>query len=575
MLKTTKLTLSYAHMGGDEPLVGLPLYTFLRQEAEKWPNREAVVFIEQGVRLTYAEFFDEVDKVAAGLLKLGLERGDRVGIWATDNVEWLLLQVATARVGAILVNINPAYRGRELEHALKAARIQTLVLMPAFRKSQYAEMVRELVPELEECGPEELKTETFPELRQVIVYDPAGAMATRRPAPGFYLWKELLALGAAVDRAELDRRSSSLDADDPINIQFTSGTTGFPKPVMLTHHNVLNNAYVIGRQLGFTQWDRLCVPVPFYHCFGMVISNLCSLARGAAIIVPAEHFDPVACLKAIETERCTAIHGVPTMFVAQLEVPDFDKYDLSTLRTGVMAGAPCPPELMKRVMGAMGCKEILIAYGQTEASPVTHMTHKDDSFEARVYTVGTTSFHQESKVVDPATGDIVPVGKDGEICIRGYNVMRGYYELEQATREAIDDAGWLHTGDIGVMDEDGYLKITGRLKEMIIRGGENIYPAEIEAYFYEHPKVRQVAVFGVPDERYGEEICAWIELKEGVEAEPDEFRAYIKKGMAHFKVPRHVRLVSEFPMTVTGKMQKFRMTELMSGELEQAPAQSS
>jgi len=323
----------------------------------------------------------------------------------------------------------------------------------------------------------------------------------------------------------------------------------------------------VGRQLGFTQWDRLCVPVPFYHCFGMVLSNLCCLCRGATIVVPEEHFDALAVVKAVDAERCTALHGVPTMFAAVLEVPEIEKYDLSTLRTGLMAGAPCPPELMRRVMGEMGCREILIAFGQTEAAPVTHMTSKDDSFEARVYTVGQTSAHQESKVVDTATGDILPVGQDGEICIRGYNVMRGYFELTQATNETIDDGGWLHTGDVGVMDEDGYLKITGRLKELIIRGGENIYPAEIEAFLYEHPKVALVGVFGIPHEKYGEEIGAWIQLKEGVEAEPEEFRAYIKKGMAHFKVPRHVRLVDTFPMTVTGKMQKFRMTELMAKEL--------
>ena len=504
---------SYFHRGGEVPLIGQPIYTYLEAIAARQPETEALVSLPQEIRWTYAQLFSEVDRLAKGLLALGVDRGDRVGVWATNNAEWFLLQLATAHVGAVLVTINPAYRGAELEHALRAARVGYLFLMPAFRSSQYVEIVRRLCPEAESQAATELRVSRLPELRRLIVFDP-DAEAADRPAPGFTTWEEVLEGAASVSDRALAEREAELDADDPINIQFTSGTTGFPKPVVLTHHNILNNGFFIGEALALTSQDRVCVPVPFYHCFGMVISNLGNLSHGATTIIPSPHFNAAATLAAVDQERCTVLHGVPTMFVAEFERPDFADFDLSRLRTGVMAGAPCPPELLNQVIDRMGCHEIRIAYGQTEASPVTHITRRDDSFENRTRTVGRNTPHSEVKVIDPATGAVLPIGEPGEVCFRGYQVMRGYYEQREATREAIDAGGWLHSGDLGVMDESGYLRITGRLKEMVIRGGENIYPAEIEAYLMAHPKVVQAEVFGVADERFGEEVGAWIQLRE-------------------------------------------------------------
>jgi fatty-acyl-CoA synthase len=558
---------SYHHRGGSEPLLGVPIYTYLRRVADRHSEREALVSVEQGVRLTYAELFAEDDRLARGLLALGLKRGGRVGIWATNNFEWVLLQIATARLGIVLVNINPAYRTAELEHALSAARIQALFLMPSFRRSHYADMVRGLCPQSERLSPRHFRSIRLPELRHLVVYEPSDSSRTERPASAFWTWQEVLAEGERIGEEDLEQHSRDLEIDDPINIQFTSGTTGFPKPVVLTHHNILNNAFFGAEAMAFTEEDRLCVPVPFYHCFGMVLSNLACLTHGATIVIPAGHFDARATLQAVQDERCTALHGVPTMFVAELGLDDVGSFDLSSLRTGIMAGAPCPPELMERVIGEMGCSEILIGYGQTEASPVTHMTRRHDSFERRTQTVGTNLPHQEAKVVDPATGAVVPVGEQGELCFRGYHVMKGYFEMDEATREAIDADGWLHSGDLGVMDRDGYARITGRLKDMVIRGGENIYPAEIEAYLACHPKVAQVAVFGVADERLGEELGVWVQLKNGSSAEPEEFRDFVREGMAHYKVPRYVWVVDDFPMTITGKIQKFRMREIVEAEL--------
>ncbi len=558
--------LSYRHRGGDLPLIGETVPSYLLRIAAANPDGEALVSIPQRLRLTYRQLFSQADDLARGLMGLGVARGDRVGIWGTDNREWVLLQLATARVGAVLVNINPAYRTAELEHSLKAAGIQTLFLMPEFRKSKYVEMVRALCPEAEIANPRELHCNAFPELRQVVVFDPTDAGRTERPVVGFLTWQEVLEVGRSVSSDELAARGDELESDDPINIQFTSGTTGFPKPVVLTHHNILNNAFFVGEALHLTPADRICVPVPFYHCFGMVISNLGCFTHGATLVIPADHFDAGATLAAIAAERCTALHGVPTMFIAELEHPVFASFDMSSLRTGIMAGAPCPPELLRKVIGDMHCREILIAYGQTEASPVTHCTSRDDSFEHRTESVGINLPHQETKIVDPQTGATVAIGEQGEVCLRGYQVMKGYFEMEEATRETIDTGGWLHSGDLGVMEEDGYLRITGRLKEMIIRGGENIYPAEIEAYLFRHPKVAQVAVFGMPHERLGEAVHAWVQLHEGDSADPEELKRYVAEGMAHFKVPADIRIVDNFPMTITGKIQKFKIREIVESE---------
>ncbi|MCP3959493.1 MAG: AMP-binding protein [bacterium] len=565
---------SYVARGGETPLIEQPIHAFLAEVAARFPSEEAVVSMaqvsagqvsaRQSTRLTYARLFRRIDELAKGLLALGVSKGDRVGIWAVNNVEWLQLQIATARIGAVLVNVNPAYRPAEVEHALRAARVQTLFVMPSFRRSHYVDMMRGLCPEVEEGQGGYAR---FPELRHLVVFDPESAEATERPAPGFLTWGEVLERGTTVSDADLEARAATLEASDAINIQFTSGTTGFAKPVVLSHRNILNNGFAVAEVMRLTEKDRLCVPVPFYHCFGMVLSNLATLSHGATLVIPAPHFDPADVLAAVEQERCTALHGVPTMFVAELELEDFDSYDLSSLRTGIMAGAPCPPKLMRQVIGEMGCREILIGYGQTEASPVTHITRPTDSFERRVETVGTNLPHQEAKVVDPETGATVPVGVQGELCFRGYHVMRGYFEQEEATREAIDMGGWLHSGDLGVMDADGYVRITGRLKDMIIRGGENIYPAEIEAYLLTHPKVAQAAVFGIPHERWGEEVGAWIRPRNGDSLDAEELQAWARERLSHFKVPRYLRIVDDFPMTVTGKIQKFRIREMVEAEL--------
>jgi fatty-acyl-CoA synthase len=559
--------LSYLHRGGETPLDGRTIAVFLEDIVRRYPDNEALVSCWQNKRLTYSELRTEVLRLARGLLQLGVEKGDRVGVWATDNLEWVELQLATAVIGAVLVNINPAYRIAELEHALTAAQVQTLFLMPAFKRSKYVEMLLQLCPELEVATPEDFASAAVPELRNVIVFDPIDTSATARPASGFMVWNDVLDLGARLPKGKLAERSAMLDCDDPINIQFTSGTTGFPKPVVLTHHNILNNGFHIAEALGTKDDDRLCVPVPFYHCFGMVVSNLGCLTHGAALVIPEAHFNAGAILAAIEAERCTLLHGVPTMFVAELEDENFGDFDLSSLRAGIMAGAPCPPELMRRVMDEMGILDIRIAYGQTECSPVSHCTLAGDSVERRTRTVGTNLPHQEVKIVDPATGATVPLGKQGEICFRGYHVMSGYHGMPEATAEAIDSARWLHSGDLGVMDEDGYVAITGRLKEMVIRGGENIYPAEIEHYLCRHPKVAQAAVFGITDEKWGEDLGAWVQLTAGETATEEELRRFVKDGMAHYKVPNHLRVVDEFPMTVTGKIQKFRIREIVEQEL--------
>jgi fatty-acyl-CoA synthase len=552
---------SYCHRGGDLPLLGATIAEHFAAIVASHGGREAVVSLPQQRRLTYRELAVETDRVAAGLHATGFGRGDRVGIWSTNNIEWLLLQLATARIGVVLVNINPAYRVRELAYALERSAVQGLVAIPRFRGSDYIAMLLELLPELATISPHDLHNDKLPSLRRVVLYDPAAPQQTARPHPGILTWQELLAAGENIGEEALDAAGATLDRDDPINIQYTSGTTGFPKAVVLTHHNILNNAWFSARSMHFDADDRLAVPVPFYHCFGMVLANLLCLSVGACLVLPCEHFDALAVLQAIEQEQCSALHGVPTMFIAELEHPRFAEFDLSSLRTGIMAGAPCPPALMHRVIDEMHCAQILIGYGETEASPITHLTHVEDNMERRTETVGTNLPHQEVKVIDLHTGATLPLGEVGEVCFRGYHVMRGYYADAQATTEAIDDAGWLHSGDLGTMDGDGYLRITGRLKEMIIRGGENIYPAEIEQYLFTHPDIAQVAVFGMPDDRYGEELVAWIQLHAGAQLDEPGVRNFCQGQIAHFKIPRHIRFVDEFPMTVTGKLQKFRMRE--------------
>jgi fatty-acyl-CoA synthase len=562
---------SYFHRGGDIPLLGATIPEHFLRIAATFPHQEAVVSRPQQRRLTYAQLSERIDHAARALAALGYQKGDRVGVWSTNNVEWIVLQMATARIGVVLVNINPAYRPRELTYALQRSQVQGLFVIPAFRSSDYVAMLLELIPELDSTVPQHLNNSTFPDLRHVVVFDPADPDNTPCNHPGFIPWQRAMARANEVGTADLDDITATLDRDDPINIQYTSGTTGFPKAVVLTHHNILNNAWFSARAMHFTEHDRLCIPVPFYHCFGMVLANLLCFSVGACAVIPNEHFEAGQVLEAIAGEKCTAVHGVPTMFIAELEHPRFYEFDLSSMRTGIMAGAPCPPALMKRVMEDLHCPEVLIGYGQTEASPLTHLTTREDSVERRVETVGHNLPHQEVKVVDTENGTTVPPGIVGEICFRGYHIMRGYYGDSDATDRAIDDAGWLHSGDLGTMDGEGYVRITGRLKDMIIRGGENIYPREIEDLLFTHPKVAEVAVFGIPDEYYGEEIMAWVQLHKGQQATSDELRDFCRSKLAHFKIPKHIWFVEAFPMTVTGKLQKFRMREMAVEKIRSSP----
>lgn len=561
-------TTSYFHRGGEAPLIGQTIPEFFLSIVEQFPNQEAVVSLPQKRRFTYREFSEASDELARGLLGLGFKQGDRIGVWSTNNIEWLLVQMATARIGSILVNINPAYRPRELAFALECSEVQGLFVIPCFRSSDYVAMLQELIPELQK-NDSEITSKALPHLHRIVLYDPADAMQTEVPAPGFTSWQEVIHAAESISQQELDEQTLKLDRDDVINIQYTSGTTGFPKAVMLTHHNILNNAWFSAQAMHFSECDRLVVPVPFYHCFGMVLANLLCFSVGACLVISCEHFDAEKVLQAVAEEKCTAIHGVPTMFIAELEHENFSRFDLSSLRTGIMAGAPCPSELMKRVMKEMHCKEILIGYGETEASPLTHLTTRDDSFERRINTVGHNLPHQEVKVIDTESGATVALAEIGEICFRGYHIMRGYYGDKEKTAETVDESGWLHSGDLGIMDENGYLQITGRRKEMIIRGGENIYPREIEDLIFTHPKVAEVAVFGVPDDFYGEQVVAWIELHAGETLSEQEIREFCRENLAHFKIPKYIRFVKEFPMTVTGKLQKFKMREEMSKLIEQ------
>jgi fatty-acyl-CoA synthase len=551
---------SYVSGTSDTPLLGLTIGDAFDQTVARFADREALVVRQQGLRYTWRELREEVDRCARGLMALGIEKGDRVGIWAPNRAEWTITQFATAKIGAILVNINPAYRLHELEYALNQSGCKALVMAPTFRTADYTGMVQTLCPELAHSAPGQLDAHKLPHLRHVI------RLAGDR-VPGMWIWGEVLERAKEVSREALEARQAQQEFDDPINIQYTSGTTGNPKGATLSHHNILNNGYFVARLQGFTERDRLCIPVPLYHCFGMVMGNLGCMTHGATMIYPAESFEPAAVLEAVEAERCTALYGVPTMFIGELSYPEFDRFDLTSLRTGVMAGSPCPVEVMRQVISKMNMREVEICYGMTETSPVSFQTRLDDPVQKRVATVGQIHPHLEVKIVDPTTGQVVPRGQPGELLTRGYSVMLGYWNNDEATRRAIDSARWMHTGDLATMDEDGYVNIVGRLKDMVIRGGENIYPREIEEFLYTHPKISDVQIFGVPDLKYGEELMAWVKLKEGVTATPEELQDFCRGQIATFKIPRYWKFVDSFPMTVTGKIQKFIMRQAAIEEL--------
>ncbi len=552
--------LSYVHGASDVPLIGATIGDFVDRVADQLPDHEALVACHQGQRYTYGQLQVACNRFARGLLALGLARGDRIGIWSPNHAEWVIAQFATAKIGAILVNINPAYRVHELEYALTQSGCSALIIAPPFKTSHYADLLRQVCPELDHAAPGQLHAARLPALRTVIAFGPQAVA-------GAYSWEQVLRLAELTPPAALAQRQQALQPDDAINIQYTSGTTGFPKGATLSHHAILNNAYAIGEILRFTERDRLCIPVPFYHCFGMVIGNLVCVTHGATMVIPAEVFDVRRTLQAVADERCTALHGVPTMFIAALGHPDFAQFDLSSLRTGCIGGAPCPIEVMKQIISRMHLAEITIIYGMTETAPISFQTRTDDTLARRVATVGRVHPHVECKIVDPATGAIVPRGTPGELCTRGYSVMLGYWNNDAATRAAIDTARWMHTGDLATMDADGYVNIVGRAKDMIIRGGENIYPREIEEFLYRHSKVQDVQVIGVPDEKYGEEIMAWVVLRPGETVTADDLRDFCRGQIAHFKIPRYWRCTDGFPMTVTGKIQKFKMRELAIAEL--------
>jgi fatty-acyl-CoA synthase len=527
--------LSYAHGASSVPLIGQTIGENLAETAGRFPDADALVSRHQDVRLTYAQFDAEVDRVARGLLARGLAKGDRVGIWSPNNAEWVLVQYATARLGVVLVNINPAYRTHEVEYVLRQSGCRLLIAATDFKTSDYRAMVAEVRPALSE-------------LEDVVFL-------------GTDDWHQVLAAADGVDPSALEERAGELSFDDAINIQYTSGTTGFPKGATLSHHNILNNGYFIGEGCAYTERDRVCIPVPFYHCFGMVLGNLACTTHGAAMVIPAPAFEPAASLEAVQVERCTSLYGVPTMFIAELALPNFTDYDLSTLRTGIMAGSPCPVEVMKRCINEMHMEEVTICYGMTETSPVSTQTLTDDPIDKRVGTVGRVHPQVEVKVVEPDSGLIVGRGTTGELCTRGYSVMLGYWNEPEKTAEAIDAARWMHTGDLAVMDDEGYVNIVGRIKDMIIRGGENVYPREIEEFLYAHPDVVDVQVIGVPDLKYGEEIMAWVKQRDGAALDADSVRAFCQGKIARYKIPRYVHITDDFPMTVTGKVQKFKMRE--------------
>ena len=558
--------LSYVSGVSDHPLRYETIGQALERITALHGDKEALVSCHQGVRFSYAELNAAVDEAAAGLSTLGLNIGERIGIWSPNNAEWVITQLATAKLGLVLVNINPAYRVSEIEYALNKVECRSLILAERFKTSNYVEMIRELAPEIKSGTEENLNSKRLPHLNSLIVISDDYH-------EGFLRFKDVVAKATPKLLAHVKEVASNLQPEDPINIQFTSGTTGFPKGATLTHHNILNNAYFTGLRMDFDATSKLCIPVPLYHCFGMVLGVLTCVMHGASMVFPDDAFDPTTTLKAVSDEKCSALHGVPTMFIAELDHPDFKSFDLSHLKTGIMAGSPCPVEVMKRVISEMNMGSVTIGYGMTEVSPLSFQSLPNDSIEKRVGTVGKVHPFVESKIVD-SNGATVERGVQGEILFRGYSVMQGYWNDEERTAEAIDDQNWMHSGDLGVMDEDGYVNITGRVKDMIIRGGENIYPREIEEYLYRHEDILDVQVFGVPDERFGEEVCAWIQLKRpGTTAE--DVKAFCKGQIAHFKIPKHISFVDEFPMTVTGKIRKIEMREKMTEQLNRTEVETA
>ena len=554
-----KPAMSYVCGTSNQPLIYQTIGDAFDHTVERWGDREAVVVRHQGIRWTWRQLGEAIEAFAAGLLALDLQPGDRVGIWSPNNIEWLITQFATARTGLVLVNINPAYRKAEVIYTLNKVGCKALVLAREFKSSHYVGILHDIAPAIKTSRPGQLNVSALPALRSLIVIGD-------EPAAGMYRFDDIAAMAPADAAEQMAQRASGNQPDDAINIQFTSGTTGLPKGATLTHFNVLNNGYFVGEAMKLTERDRLCIPVPLYHCFGMVLGVLACVTHGAAMIFPSEGFDPGAVLEAVSEERCTGLHGVPTMFIAELEHPEFKRFDLDSLRTGIMAGAPCPIEVMRKVIDRMHMSEVTICYGMTETSPVSFQSATNDPLEKRVSTVGRVHPHVQVKIIDE-NGRVAPRGVSGELCTRGYSVMLGYWDDEEKTRADIDPAGWMHTGDLAVIDEDGYCDIVGRVKDMIIRGGENIYPREIEEYLFRHPKIQQAAVFGVPDEKYGEAVAAWVKLLDGETADAEEIRAYCSEQIAYYKVPKYIIIVDEFPMTVTGKIQKFVMRDRMMEKL--------
>ncbi len=551
---------SYTSGTSDTPLLGLTIGDLFDQTVERYPHNPALISRQQNIRWTYSELQAQVNRCAKSLMQLGLQKGQRLGIWSPNRAEWCVTQFATSKIGIILVNLNPSYRLHEIEYALKQSGCTAVVIAPSFKTSDYTQMLYDIAPELATSEPGKLKSARLPELTTVI------RLASDKK-PGMLSWDDLMRMGDAVSDEQLAQHQREQEFDDPINIQYTSGTTGFPKGATLSHHNILNNGYFVARLQNFTHEDKLCIPVPLYHCFGMVMGNLGCVTHGATMVYPAEGFEPLATLQAVQNEKCTALYGVPTMFIAELDHPDFASFDLSSLRTGVMAGSPCPVEVMKKVNTLMNMREVEICYGMTETSPVSTQTRIDAPLDKRVSTVGQVHPHQEIKIINPATRQVVPIGKPGELCTRGYSVMLGYWNNPTATAEAIDQARWMHTGDLATMDAEGYINIVGRIKDMIIRGGENVYPREVEEFLYSHPGVSDVQVIGIPDAKYGEEIMAWIKPKPGFTLTAEELKDFCRGKIAHYKIPRYFKFVDAFPMTVTGKIQKFLMRDQSIEEL--------